>query len=82
MMLVCSVCRQHYEADTEGTADEVTPVCVGCITTLFHGTALTPTLSIQPITLQEFRKRMQYQKTHKVKKLPKLTMKGRKREVN
>ena len=80
--MICSVCKQSYEADTEGTDDESAPLCVGCITTLFHGTALTPTLSIQPISLKEFRKRMQYQKTHKVKKLPKLTMKSRKRALN
>ena len=58
MKLTCKVCRQKYEADVEGTDDRKTPVCVACLTTLFHGTALTPTHSIQPITLQQFRKRM------------------------
>lgn len=69
MKLVCCICKSEYEADKEGTDDPSTPVCVGCLTTLFHGTALTPSLSIQSITLQEFRKRVKFQKKHKVKKL-------------
>ena len=69
MNLVCCVCKSTYKADVEGTDSVDTPVCVACLTTLFHGTALTPTLSIQPITLQEFRKRIRFQKKHKVKKL-------------
>jgi hypothetical protein len=56
--LMCSVCRQMYKPDEEGPDDAEHAICVGCITTLYHGTALTPTLSIQPISLQDFRKRM------------------------
>ena len=58
MKLRCKVCQEKYEADVEGTDNVDTPVCVACLTTLFHGTALTPTHKIRPITLKQFRKRM------------------------
>ena len=65
--LICGSCKQKYIADEEGTDDEMYPICVGCITAFYHGTALTSNYSIQPVTLQEFRKRVKAMKSGKVK---------------
>ena len=71
-MLVCTVCKQKYKPEEEGPDDAEHAICVGCITTLYHGTSLVPSLSIRPISLQDFRKRMKEVKQAGRKKRVKL----------